>query len=165
MKMRLLIRRNFGKHVCAAAAALFSATSSGFSKTSYIDKLALILIRDRKQLVARSRGKDVFFTPGGKREPGETDEAALCRECKEELDVDIIRSSISPYGVFSAQAFGKPTGTMVRMSCYSANFRGTLTPSAEVDELKWITSSFPYSELSVTGIMILEDLQEKKLID
>ena len=130
-----------------------------------IDKLALILVRDRKQLVARSRGKTAFFTPGGKREPGESDEAALTRECKEELSVDLIPSTIESYGVFEAQAFGKPEGTMVRMTCYRADFEGTLTPTSEVEELRWIDSGCPESDLSVTGLMILKDLKEKDLID
>eukprot|EP00565_Helicotheca_tamesis_P009392 CAMPEP_0185738800 /NCGR_PEP_ID=MMETSP1171-20130828/33876_1 /TAXON_ID=374046 /ORGANISM="Helicotheca tamensis, Strain CCMP826" /LENGTH=137 /DNA_ID=CAMNT_0028410163 /DNA_START=93 /DNA_END=506 /DNA_ORIENTATION=- len=132
---------------------------------TFIDKLALILVHNRKQLVARSRGKNVFFTPGGKREPGESDEDALCRECSEELTVDLIRPSIKPYGVFQAQAFGKPEGTMVRMTCYEADYKGTLTPSEEVEELCWIASDFPHDKLSVTGIMILDDLKVKGLID
>ena len=37
------------------------------SSASFIDKLALILVRDRKQLVARSKGKSAFFTPGRSR--------------------------------------------------------------------------------------------------
>ena len=69
----------------------------------FIDKLALILVRDRQQLVARTRGKTAFFTPGGKREAGESDEQALTRECKEELTIDLVASSVKPYGVFEAQ--------------------------------------------------------------
>eukprot|EP00980_Cylindrotheca_fusiformis_P023638 scaffold10700_cov108-Cylindrotheca_fusiformis.AAC.2 len=132
---------------------------------TYIDKLALILVRNRKQLVARSRGKDVYFTPGGKREPGESDKDALIRECKEELTVDLIPETILPYGVFSAQAFGKPEGTMVRMTCYTADYEGTLTPNEEVEELAWIQSDCPDDRLSITGKMILQDLKEKELID
>lgn len=132
---------------------------------AFIDKLALILIKNRKQLVVRSRGKEAFFTPGGKREEGESDEDALCRECKEELTIDIKRGSIKPYGVFQAQAFGKPEGTMVRMTCYAADYTGDLKASAEIEELKWISSDFEHKQLTVTGIMILEDLKAKGLID
>ncbi|CAE8614613.1 unnamed protein product, partial [Polarella glacialis] len=128
------------------------------------DKLALVLVQDRKQLVARTRGKDAFFTPGGKREAGESDEEALLREVKEELDVGLRRDSIKPYGVFQAQAFGKPEGTMVRMTCYEADYDGSLTPSNEIEELKWITSN-DKGLLSVTGVMIVEDLVAKGLID
>mmetsp|Transcript_30307 Transcript_30307/g.101297 ORF Transcript_30307/g.101297 Transcript_30307/m.101297 type:complete len:145 (-) Transcript_30307:512-946(-) len=98
----------------------------------FIDKLALVLVRDRKQLVARSRGKTAFFTPGGKREAGESDEAALRRECREELSVELIDGTIEPYGVFQAQAHGKPEGTMVRMTCFTADYDGTLTANDEV---------------------------------
>jgi len=132
---------------------------------TFIDKLALILVQNRKQLVVRSRGKDAFFTPGGKREGGESDEDALCRECKEELTIDVKRDTIKPYGVFQAQAFGKPEGTMVRMTCYEADFTGDLKESAEIEELKWIASDFEPKKLTVTGIMILEDLKVKGYID
>lgn len=134
-------------------------------KATFIDKLALVFVRDRKQLVARTRGKQVFFTPGGKREAGETDEEALVREIKEELSVDLVKASIQPYGVFQAQAFGKPEGTMVRMTCYTAEYVGTLTPSNEIEELRWITSKEPKELLSVTGVMILDDLKAKDRVD
>ena len=133
--------------------------------TAFIDKLALILIKNRQQLVVRSRGKEAFFTPGGKREEDESDEDALCRECKEELTVDIKRDSIKAYGVFQAQAFGKSEGTMVRMTCFQADYTGDLKASAEIEELKWISSDFDHKQLTVTGIMILEDLKAKGLID
>ena len=131
---------------------------------SYIDKLALVLVRDRKQLVARTKGKTAFFTPGGKREAGESDHDALVRECHEELTITLTRSTIEPYGVFEAQAFGKPEGTMVRMTCYSADFEGTLTPSNEIEELRWIDSS-QADLVSATSALILQDLKAKGLID
>mmetsp|Transcript_229 Transcript_229/g.290 ORF Transcript_229/g.290 Transcript_229/m.290 type:complete len:164 (-) Transcript_229:257-748(-) len=135
------------------------------NSATFIDKLALILVKNRRQLVVRSKGKEAFFTPGGKREAGESDEDALCRECKEELAVDLRKGSIRPYGVFQAQAFGKPEGTMVRMTCFTADYEGTLQPSAEIEELKWVDSGFEHKYLTVTGIQIIEDLKAKGLIE
>jgi len=134
---------------------------------AHIDKLALILVRDRKQLVARSLGKSAFFTPGGKREVGESDISALIRECKEELSVDLLQETIRPYTtpVFEAQAFGKPDGTMVRMTCFTSDYAGDITPSNEIEEVRWIDSAFPHTNLSVTGVVILNDLKARGLID
>ena len=64
-----------------------------------------------------------------------------------------------------AQAHGKPEGTMVRMTCYTADFAGEPAPSEEIEELRWIGSDCPHDDLSVTGIMIMEDLKAKDLID
>ena len=151
---------------------------SNEGNNNYIDKLALIMINsENKQLVARSYGKNVYYTPGGKRESGESDEEALLRECREELDVDLLSATktpatIEPYGTFQAQAYGKPEGTMVRMTCFRVVPReaeielvSLVKPSEEVEELAWIDSKFDHDKLTVTGIMILEDLMEKKLID
>jgi len=138
------------------------------AKPSFIDKLALIKVHDRKQLVARSKGKTAFFTPGGKREAGESDEEALLREIKEELNVDLVRSSIKMYGIFQAQAFGKPEGTMVRMTCYEAAYEGVPSPTNEIEELRWISSKDMEQDkglLSITGEMIVNDLKAKDLID
>jgi len=115
-------------------------------------------------LETRSKGKDTWYIPGGKREPGETDEQALIREVKEELDVAIDPTTISRYGIFQAPAHGKPEGTMVRMTCYQARYAGTLTPSAEVEEVAW----FDYSKKGMTSAvdhLIFDDLKAKGLID
>eukprot|EP00976_Prorocentrum_cordatum_P073684 1181213-Prorocentrum_minimum.AAC.4 len=145
-------------------AALRQKTVAFTANMSFIDKLALIVIDDRKTLVARSHGKEVFFTPGGKREPGESDEEALVREIKEELSVDIVKDTIKPYGVFQAQAFGKPEGTMVRITCYTAEYAGTLTASSEIEELRFISSAERHMT-TITGQMIVDDLKAKELID
>ena len=88
---------------------------------AYIDKLAYIYVKDKKVLVTLSKGKDAWYIPGGKREGDESDEQALTREIKEELSVNVRHESIHLYGVFRAQAHGKPEGTIVRMTCYTAD--------------------------------------------
>jgi 8-oxo-dGTP diphosphatase len=131
---------------------------------TFIDKLAFIEIQDRKILQTLSRGKDKWYTPGGKREAGESDEAALLREVKEELLVDIIPATIKFYGVFEAQAHGKPEGTVVRMTCYTAGYNGTLAPSSEIEKIDW----FDYSrreDIAPVDKLIFDDLKAKNLID
>ncbi len=74
---------------------------------NHIDKLAYIYLKDGKILVALSRGKDKWYVPGGKREPGESDRETLTREVKEELSVNLIPETIKYYGSFEEQAHGK----------------------------------------------------------
>ncbi|SFW64542.1 NUDIX hydrolase [Amycolatopsis australiensis] len=103
-----------------------------------IDKVAWIHVVDGRVLVARSRGKDKFYLPGGKREPGETDAETLVREIREELAVEITPSTIRPAGTFEGQAHGKAEGTLVRTAAYSAEYRGTLEASSEIEEIAWL---------------------------
>lgn len=103
-----------------------------------IDKIAWIRIENGAILSTRSHGKDVYYLPGGKREPGETDLATLVREVDEELSVAIAPESVTPVGVFEAQAHGHAEGTTVRMTCYAADYEGTLTASSEIAEVTWL---------------------------
>lgn len=98
-----------------------------------IDTVAWVLIVDGRILCARPRGKDVFYIPGGKREPGETDEQTLLREITEELTVALDPATVVPVGVYEAT----DGGARVRMSCYRADYRGVLTASSEIAELAW----------------------------
>lgn len=106
-----------------------------------IDKLAWIYIDQGKVLCARSKGKSTYYIPGGKRDQGETDEQALTREIKEELSVDITPQSIEFYGRFSAQADAKPEGTLVQITCYTANYTGTLAVDSEIEEMAWLDAA------------------------
>ena len=110
-----------------------------FMESFIIDKLAWVYLKDGKILMTRSRGKDVCYIGGGKREQGESDEAALMREVEEEFTVCLIPESIRYLGVFEAQAHGKPKGTIVRMTCYTGEYIGILAPAAEIEELAWFT--------------------------
>jgi 8-oxo-dGTP pyrophosphatase MutT (NUDIX family) len=104
-----------------------------------IDKIAWIRLKDGAILSSRSRGKDVYYIPGGKREPGEGDVDTLVREIQEELSVAIVPDTIKHVGTFHAQAHGHPEGTIVRMTCYTADYQGVLEPNSEVEEIVWLT--------------------------
>ena len=106
----------------------------------YIEKVAWLLIKDNKILSTRSKGKDTFYIPGGKRELGETDIQTLVREIKEELDVDIIKESVNYYGMFKAQSHGDVAGVKVQMKCYLGLYERTLTASSEIAEYRWLSS-------------------------
>lgn len=130
----------------------------------YIDKLALIEIRDKKLLMVRSKGKDVWYTVGGKRELGENDEQALIREVKEEIGVNLNPATIKHYGTFEGPAHGKPDGTVLRLTCYTGSYIDEPVAASEVEELRWIG----YNERHLTtdsGRIVLEDLKRKGFIE
>jgi 8-oxo-dGTP diphosphatase len=104
-----------------------------------IDKIAWIHLDDGRILSTRSRGKDVYYLPGGKREPGETDLDTLVREIDEELSVAIVPATARHLGTFEAQAHGHAHGIVVRMTCYTAEHRGTPVPSSEIADVVRLT--------------------------
>ncbi|TGE26753.1 NUDIX hydrolase [Hymenobacter metallicola] len=104
-----------------------------------IDKVAWLYLHEGRLLSTRSRGKDRYYFPGGKREPGETDAQTLIREIREELTVELRPGSLRYIGTFEAQAHGHAEGVLVRMICYAAEYEGTLQPAAEIEEVAWLT--------------------------
>ena len=128
-----------------------------------IDKLAWVHLRDQKILCARSKSNDTYYFPGGKREAGESDEAALLREIKEELNVDLRPKTLVYLGQFEAQAHGKPPGVLVRMTCYTADYDGVLTPTSEIAEIAWLGYA-DKAHTSVVAHQIFDWLQERALL-
>ncbi|WP_054812490.1 NUDIX hydrolase [Nocardia arizonensis] len=102
-----------------------------------IDTVAWVRVEDGRILCARPRGKDVFYIPGGKREGAETDLETLLREVTEELTVTLRTDTVAHVGTYEAEEAA--TGPTVRMSCYTAEYDGTLTASSEIDEVAWFT--------------------------
>ncbi|WP_299528281.1 NUDIX domain-containing protein [uncultured Streptomyces sp.] len=107
--------------------------------TGLIDTVAWVRVEDGRILCARSRGKDAFYIPGGKREPGESDLQTLLREVEEELTVALDPATVSRAGVYEAQAHGHEDGVRVRMACYYGDYRGTLAASSEIEEVAWFS--------------------------
>jgi 8-oxo-dGTP diphosphatase len=128
-----------------------------------IDKLAWIEIKDKKILSTRSFGKDKYYIPGGKREENETDLEALTREIKEELNVDLEANSLKFIAIFEAQAHGHEATVSVKMTCYSATYKGKLKASAEIEELIWLTTA-DKDRISAVDQLIFDFLQQNDLI-
>lgn len=128
-----------------------------------IDKLAFIYVKDNQVLVTLSKGKDVWYIPGGKREGNETDIQALTREVKEELSVDLLPETIRHFGVFVAPAHGKEEGTEVKMTCYMGDFKGELKASSEIEkfDMFWFNQK---DKTSQVDHQIFNALKEKGLI-
>lgn len=132
--------------------------------TVYIDKIAWILIKDRKFLTTLSKGKDTWYIPGGKREGDESDEETLTREIKEELSVDLVKDTFEPYGVFEAQAHGKMDGIVVRMTCYTADYDGELMVDNEIEKYEFM--GYEGKEVSSpVDKLIIEDMKSKGLVN
>jgi len=129
-----------------------------------IDKLAWLYIKDGKLLSARSKGKALFYIPGGKREIGESDEQALIREIQEEISVDLIPDTIKYAATFTAQADGKNNETKVKLTCYYADFEGELCRDAEIEEIDFL--SYQDKHLcSLASIEVMDWLKSAKLIE
>ncbi|GHG61792.1 NUDIX hydrolase [Streptomyces griseocarneus] len=104
-----------------------------------IEKVAWIRLENGRVLAARSRGKDAYYLPGGKPEPGESAHEALIREIREELGVDLLPETIAPAFTVRAPAHGAPAGTEVRMTCFTADHSGTPAPRGEIAEVAWLS--------------------------
>jgi 8-oxo-dGTP diphosphatase len=100
-------------------------------------EIVAAVIRDAggRMLLVRKRGTSAFMQPGGKREAGEDDLAALARELREELGVVLI--SASPLGTFRAPAANE-AGREVVAAVYDAVIEGVPAARAEIAELLWL---------------------------
>ncbi|GLW09442.1 DNA mismatch repair protein MutT [Microtetraspora sp. NBRC 13810] len=128
-----------------------------------IDKVAWVRVEDGRILSTRSRGKDAYYIPGGKREAGESDAETLAREIEEELSVAILPASVAHLGTYEAQAHGHADGVLVRMTCYTGDYHGTLAPSSEIAELRWLSYA-DRDRVSPVDRLIFDDLRASGLL-
>jgi 8-oxo-dGTP diphosphatase len=107
-------------------------------------KVVAALIRDDagRVLLVRKRGEVAFMQPGGKRDPGEDDIAALAREIAEELGCCLVRDTIRSLGEFDAVAANEP-GWRVQTCLYEIDVTGDFAPNHEIDEMIWIDPATP----------------------
>jgi 8-oxo-dGTP diphosphatase len=125
-----------------------------------IDTVAWVRIEGGRILCARPRGKGAFYIPGGKREGAESDLETLVREIKEELTVLLDPETVAHVGTYEAGAPGLPDGAVVRMACYTAEYRGELVPSSEIEQVAW----FSYADRSLVppvDQVLFDDLKSR----
>lgn len=103
-------------------------------------KAAGILIRDRRLLVERSKGKMFFIAPGGQIEAGETPEEALVRELREEFQITVHPEDFELFGTFLAAAAGQEEKVLEMKVFTVKSWEGEPTPDSEVEELRWVAS-------------------------
>ncbi|MDH3230730.1 MAG: 8-oxo-dGTP diphosphatase MutT [Alphaproteobacteria bacterium] len=99
--------------------------------------VALVDIDGRVLITRRPAGKHMaglWEFPGGKIHDGETPEAALIREMKEELAIDTAESCLAPL-TFASHEYEEFHLLMPLYVC--RKWKGTVTP-LEGQELKWV---------------------------
>jgi 8-oxo-dGTP pyrophosphatase MutT (NUDIX family) len=127
----------------------------------------LLLIKNRKLLLAYSKNKKCFYLPGGKIDNGETAIKALCREIEEELNIRLAESDLTYYIHISAPAFGEKEGVMMEQDCFFAATNTEPVANAEIGELKYFSSEeYTLEHHKAPGaLMVLEQLKADNLID
>jgi 8-oxo-dGTP pyrophosphatase MutT (NUDIX family) len=127
----------------------------------------LLVIRDRKLLLAYSRNKSCFYLPGGKIDEGETAASALRREIAEELNVTIEENELDYYTHISAPAYGEENGTTMEQDCFFLRRKIIPQASAEIRDVKYFSLKEYFSETNRApgAIKILEQLHNEGLVD
>jgi 8-oxo-dGTP diphosphatase len=102
---------------------------------------AAIVVDRRLLLVSKHAAPDVFYLPGGKPEPGETDDEYLSREIAEELDAGIKGSTL--FTVVFAMAVLE--GTPMEMTVYLATLDRAPRSAGEIAALTWFSAHRPFA--------------------
>lgn len=115
-----------------------SSASSVTGTPTVIEALSWVHVRDGRLLCVRSQDRDRLYLPGGKREPGESDEDAVAREALEEVSVVLRPDTFERIAVIDQVAHGQAPGTRVELVCYAAEHDGEIVADNEITELAWI---------------------------
>lgn len=92
-----------------------------------------------RAVVVRKRGTTGFMQPGGKIERGESALAALIRELREELGLEVDVDATEFLGSYEAPALNEP-GRTVRAEVFALVTDAELRPAAEIDAIHWLES-------------------------
>lgn len=105
-------------------------------------RIAAAVISDSggRVLLVRKRDTVFFMQPGGKIDDGETAEAALARELKEEVGCALVGAEF--LGIFSAVAANEPS-RLVEAALFRVKVNGEIRTGAEIEEVAWVNPSRP----------------------
>jgi 8-oxo-dGTP pyrophosphatase MutT (NUDIX family) len=127
----------------------------------------LLVIQNRKLLLAFSKNKQAFYLPGGKANPHETSLDALIREVNEELHIKLDRENTFFYKHITAPAFGESNGLIMEQDCFISNLNEIPRPAAEIEMIKYFNcAAYAEEPQQVPGVlMIMQELNRDQLID
>lgn len=127
----------------------------------------LLVIKDRKLLLAFSNNKQCYYLPGGKIDNGESARQALCREIKEELNVGLQEDDLQYYTHITAPAFGENNGVIMEQDCFLLLTSIEPSAAAEIGSLHYftLTEYLAQPQTAPGAIMILEQLKADDVID
>lgn len=127
----------------------------------------LLIIENRKLLLAYSINKKCFYLPGGKIDGDETPTKALCREIAEEMNVSINEHELRFYTHIAAPAYGEQRGTIMEQDCFFIHRSIIPQACAEIRELKFFSLHEYLSEQNRApgAVMVLEQLKAEGYID
>lgn len=127
----------------------------------------LLVIENRKLLLAFSKNKQCFYLPGGKIDTNETPAQALCREILEELNIHLAETDLHFYTHISAPAFGEASGTMMEQDCFLLLKKINPVAAAEIGELRFFTleTYLQQAQTAPGAVQILKQLKKEDLID
>lgn len=98
-------------------------------------------------LTVRKRGTDAFMHPGGKPEEGETPMHCAIREVEEELGLELEPERLDLVAVHRTEAAnesGRPLlASVFRHPRLEGRSRPEVTPSAEIEEIRWVDPAGP----------------------
>ena len=99
-------------------------------------KVGLFHTKDGRVLLCRKKHTtSLLILPGGKIEAGETAEACLRRECREELG-EVELANLHYIGGYESSAAGEEPKT-VRIELYAGDLLGTPAAQSEIQALVW----------------------------
>ena len=127
----------------------------------------LLIIQNRKLLLAYSKNKKCFYLPGGKIDKDETAVQGLCREIEEELNLPLTEDELIYYTHVTAPAYGENNGVIMEQDCFLLNKNAEPVASAEIGELKYFSlEEYLLQPNTAPGaVRVLEILKEDNLID
>ena len=127
----------------------------------------LVVVKDRRLLLAFSNNKKAFYLPGGKADKGETTGEALVREVQEELNVTLDPAALKFYMHVEALAFGEQGDVLMKQDCFTTVLPAEPRPTAEIGDLQYFsTGSYSREPAQVPGVIIvMQQLKKDGLID
>lgn len=138
-----------------------STPAPGSLPTLLVVAVALVDGDGRVLLAQRPEGKSLaglWEFPGGKVDPGETPEAALVRELKEELDIDTTASCLAPF-TFASHSYETFHLLMPLYVCRV--WEGTVS-AREGQKLTWVypnrMGDYPMPPADLPLVAMLRDL-------